>query len=60
LTQFYTTFTEIETPAFIRTVHAGNDSNAHTTGQVDTMGPTEVRKTIEAAFPFTFKQLMAL
>lgn len=60
LPQFYTTFTEAETPAFIRTVHAGNDSSAHVSGQSRQCGQDEIARDVPIHFPFTLGGLMAL
>ena len=60
LPQFFTGFTDAETPAFIRTVHSGNDSAAHLTGTRDTMAPARIAPEIARAFPFTLEQLLAL
>ena len=60
LPQFYTTFTEASTPAFIRTVHAGNDSEPHASGRSGQMEATAVAQAIEAGFPFRLEDLLAL
>lgn len=60
LPQFFTSFTEAETPAFIRTVHADNDSGAHVTGVKDTMGQEAIAAEVARRFPFTLDQLLAL
>lgn len=60
LPQFYTTFTEAETPAFIRTVHAGNDSAAHVSGQSHLMDAAAIAAAVPRHFPFSVGGLMAL
>lgn len=60
LPQFYTSFTEAETPAFIRTVHEDNDSGGHVTGVQETMDQQAVAAEIAKRFPFTLEQLLAL
>jgi hypothetical protein len=60
LPQFFTTFTDAETPAFIRTVHADNDSAPHASGVKEKMGQEAIAKEIAARFPFTAEQLLAL
>jgi Putative rhamnosyl transferase len=60
LPQFYTTLTEADTPAFIRTVHAGNDSDAHASGVSGQMTDTAAAEAIEAGFPFRLADLLAL
>jgi hypothetical protein len=60
LPQFYTTFTEADTPAFIRTVHAGNDSDAHASGRSGQMEPAALARAVEAGFPFRLADLLAL
>lgn len=60
LPQFFTTYTDADTPAFIRTVHTGNDSDAHVTGQRDQMKPGRIAREIAARFPFTMDELLAI
>lgn len=60
LPQFFDCWTEAETPAFIRTVHAGNDSGAHLSGRRDTLSPAEAESALVANFPFSMADLMAL
>ncbi|WP_149140210.1 glycosyltransferase [Gemmobacter caeruleus] len=51
--QFYNTFTDAEAPAFIRTVHADNDSDPHASGRIEKSRWEEVAPQLEAHFPFT-------
>lgn len=51
--QFYNAFTDAETPAFIRSVHADNDSDAHASGLAEPIGWGEANQLIERDFPFT-------
>lgn len=60
LPQFFTTYSDADTPAFIRTVHPGNDSDAHLTGTRDTMPPARIAREISRAFPFSLDDLLAL
>lgn len=60
LPQFFDCWTEAETPAFIRTVHAGNDSGAHMSGRRDTMAEKDIGQALARGFPFTLPDLMAL
>ncbi len=60
LPQFYTTFTEAETPAFIRSVHRDNDSAAHVTGVQGQMSQAEIAAEIGQRFPFSAEALLAL
>jgi Putative rhamnosyl transferase len=60
LPQFYSTFTDAEVPAFIRTVHADNDSNPHASGVTAALTPTEADAVLAAHFPFSYDDLMAV
>lgn len=60
LPQFFTTYTDADIPAFIRSVHPGNDSAAHVSGQRDQMKPARIAREIASRFPFTMDQLLAL
>ncbi len=60
LPQFFTTFTDAETPAFIRTIHADNDSAPHASGVVDTMTEADIDAVVARHFPFTGAGLRAL
>ncbi|WP_151718381.1 glycosyltransferase [Gemmobacter serpentinus] len=51
--QFYNTFTEANTPAFIRTVHADNDSDPHASGRIEKSAWEDVAPLLESHFPFT-------
>jgi hypothetical protein len=58
--QFFTTFTDAQTPAFIRTIHSDNDSSAHPSGVVRTPESAELDRILTAHFPFSNADLMAL
>lgn len=60
LPQFFDCWTDAETPAFIRTVHEGNDSGAHLTGRRDTLSAAETEAALVANFPFSMEDLKAL
>lgn len=60
LPQFYTTLTDADTPAFIRTVHADNDSAPHASGVTAKMTEAAIARTIATSFPFTSRGLLAL
>lgn len=60
LPQFFTTFTDAETPAFLRTVHTDNDSAPHASGVKEKMGPEAIARAVAAHFPFTAEELLAL
>lgn len=60
LPQFYDCWTEATTPAYIRTVHAGNDSSAHISGRSATLPFDEVEQLIARHFPFSLSDLMAI
>ena len=59
-TQHYSCFTDAETPAFIRTIHSGNDSDAYATGLAQEIGWAEAGPLIAADFPFTAQGLQSL
>ena len=60
LPQFFTTFTDADTPAFIRTGHDDNDSAPHASGVVGKMTEAAIARTIADRFPFTAEGLLAL
>ncbi len=60
LPQFFSTFTDADVPAFIRTVHATNDSEPHSSGQSRILTDAEVSTILAAHFPFDLSQLSAL
>lgn len=60
LAQFYNTFTDGETPAFIRTVHDDNDSAPYSSGQTRQMTPRAIVADIMARFPFDVDHLLDL
>ena len=51
--QFYNTFTEATTPAFLRTVHSDNDSDPHASGLIVKSEWENVAPILESHFPFT-------
>lgn len=57
--QFYNTFTEAVTPAFIRTVHTDNDSDPHASGKIEKTTWADVAPVLESHFPFTADFLKA-
>lgn len=60
LPQYYSTFTDAQTPAFIRTVHADNDSSPSNIGRQGALTPEQTAAAIEANFPFKMAMLKAL
>lgn len=60
LPQFYSTFTDTETPAFIRSIHPDNDSEPHGSGVDHKMNEDQIVAAIAAHFPFTTAQLKSL
>ncbi len=60
LPQFFSTFTDAEVPAFIRTVHATNDSQPHASGQSQPLTADAAQQILAAHFPFDLADLMAL
>jgi hypothetical protein len=61
LPQFYPTFTEADTPAFVRSVHGDNDSSALSSGVASGgMTDAEIAAAMERHFPFTVDDLLTL
>jgi hypothetical protein len=60
LPQFFSTFTDAEEPAFIRTVHAHNDSQPTSSGQSVLLDTAQASGILASHFPFSHAQLMAL
>jgi len=58
--QYYNTFTDANALAFIRTVHADNDSDPHASGRIEPMGWAEAAPLIAAHFPFAAEDLRRL
>lgn len=58
--QYYNTFTDATAPAFIRTVHADNDSDPHASGRIEKIGWDVAAPLIAAHFPFTVEDLRGL
>lgn len=58
--QFYNTYTEAQTPAFIRTVHRDNDSDPHSSGLVTQTGWEAAAPLIATHFPFDAAHLQGL
>lgn len=52
LPQFFTTLTEAETHAYIRTIHPGNDSEAKPSGVAAMLGDEQVAAILSRSFPF--------
>ncbi len=51
--QHYTVFTDGDLPAFIRTVHADNDSDPTASGATGRLSDAQIEAEIAARFPFT-------
>lgn len=60
VTQFYNTYTDVTTPAYIRTIHDDNDSIPHASGLIDKADWAAASFPIASHFPFTAAQLQAL
>lgn len=60
LPQFFDCWTDARTPAFIRTVHPGNDSSAHMSGRSNSLTLSEIEAILAQNFPFTVTDLMRL
>ncbi len=58
--QFYSTYTDATQPAFIRTVHADNDSDPHASGRIERVDWAEAAPVLESRFPFTAEALRRL
>jgi Putative rhamnosyl transferase len=58
--QFYSTFTDAVTPAFIRTVHTGNDSTPHASGTRTAVSGDALDRLLAAHFALSAADLMAL
>lgn len=52
LPMFFTTLTDADTPAFIRTVHDGNDSEAKPSGVVRPIAGDRLTRMLRRGFPF--------
>ncbi|WP_198008124.1 glycosyltransferase [Rhodobacter ferrooxidans] len=57
LPQYYSTYTDADTPAFIRSVHADNDSQPNASGLIAHPSDDELRAMLKRHFPFTLEQL---
>ncbi|MBC2836943.1 glycosyltransferase [Paragemmobacter straminiformis] len=53
LPQFFTTFSDATEMAYLRSIHGGNDSTAHTTGVVTDRSPAEASALLGAHFATT-------
>lgn len=60
LPQFFDCWTDARTPAFIRTVHPGNDSSAHVSGRSTGLPLAEIETILAQHFPFTLADLLRL
>jgi hypothetical protein len=58
LHMFFTTLTEAETPAYIRTVHAGNDSAAQPSGHAREVPRPKLARLMRHHFPFLSNDLL--
>ena len=57
LAQFYNTFSEAETPCYIRTVHQDNGSSPAFTGRTREMTMDEIAEVLETQFNLTPEEL---
>ncbi|MDR0807653.1 MAG: putative rhamnosyl transferase [Gemmobacter sp.] len=60
VTQFYNTYTDATRPAFIRSIHADNDSDPHCSGRIERVDWAEAAPVLESCFPFTVEVLQRL
>lgn len=58
--QFYDTYTEVDHPMFLRSVHADNDSEAKSSGREGTMAPRRIRRLLREDFGIDPDALKAL
>jgi len=58
--RFYNTYTDVNIPAFIRTIHGDNDSVPHASGQIEPVEWEAASESISRHFPFTVRQLQEL
>lgn len=58
--QYYNTYTDANTPAFIRTVHADNDSDPHASGKIERADWDSAAPLIAQHFPFDAAMLQRL
>ena len=52
LSMHYTTLTDADHHAFIRTIHDGNDSEAKASGQTEDIDPATLARVLRTGFPF--------
>lgn len=52
LSMFYTTLTDSNAVAYIRTIHSGNDSEAKPSGSSKEIAPAALAKVLHTSFPF--------
>jgi hypothetical protein len=60
LPQFFTTFSEVDTPSFLRLVHSGSDSEAHASGTRRELTAAEAEAALRPHFPFSMDDLQKL
>lgn len=60
LPQFFNTYTEADTPSFIRTIHPDNDSRPSASGQVIRLSEQKLTDIVERHFPFSVSTLRTL
>jgi hypothetical protein len=60
LLQHYTTYSDISTPGFIRTIHGDNKSTPTQMGLTRTMGPRALKQALLENFGLTLADLKAL
>lgn len=58
--QFFSTFTDADHPAFLRTVHSGNDSGTFASGLHRPIPEDEAAAILAAHFPFTQRDIAAI
>ncbi len=60
LPQFFSTFSDVDTPSFIRTVHPGNDSQPQSSGVSRLLTDPQAEAILGAHFPYDVAALRAL
>ncbi len=58
--QFYDTYTEVDLPMFVRSVHGDNDSGAQNSGRAGKMAPGRMRRIVRDDFGINLRDLEAL
>ena len=60
ISAYFDTYTDVEQPMFLRSVHPGNDSGATPFGRTGRMGPGRIEKTLQEGFGLSLATLKVL